>query len=193
MTNGVPAQAPPKLPKQIYGFFAGPIDQQAVQRVCSGLMAAINGGVEEIHMLFQSSGGIVGDGIFIYNIFQTAPVDIILYNAGTVASIGVLAYLGADKRRTTRNATFMIHRTSFSPVGATSDRLQAAANAAALDDQRTEQILHDSVTLSQEKWDVHKVADLWLSADEALNAKIATEIADFAPPMGSQLFYLGPV
>jgi ATP-dependent protease ClpP protease subunit len=52
--------------------------------------------------------------------------------------------------------------------------------------------LHSDVTLSPEKWDVHKVADLWLSADEAVKAGLATAIADFAPPIGTQLFYLGP-
>jgi ATP-dependent Clp protease, protease subunit len=76
----------------------------------------------------------------------------------------------------------MIHRTSFSPMGATADRLQAAANAALLDDQRTEKILHDCITSSEEQWKVHKVADLWLSAEEALKAGIVTDIADFAPP-----------
>jgi ATP-dependent protease ClpP protease subunit len=39
-------------------------------------------------------------------------------------------------------------------------------------------------------WDVHKVTDLWLSAEEAVKYGLATEIADFAPPKGEQLFYL---
>ena len=191
MTNGVAAPQP-QLPKDVYGFFVGNIDQQAVQRVANGLMLATNNGVERVHMLFQSSGGIIGDGICMYNIFRSVPVDVILYNVGTVASIGVLAYLGADQRKSTANATFMIHRTTFSPIGATADRLQAAANTALLDDQRTEKILHDCVNLPQDKWDVHKVADLWLSADDASKAGIVTDIAEFSPPLGSQLFYLGP-
>jgi ATP-dependent protease ClpP protease subunit len=72
------------------------------------------------------------------------------------------------------------------------DRLQAAANTAILDDQRIEAILHSHIALPQEKWEVHNVADLWLSADEALGAKLATEIDEFAPQKGEQLFYLGP-
>jgi ATP-dependent Clp protease, protease subunit len=181
-----------KAPKEVHGFFAGPIDQQAVQRVTNALTIATNNGVDEIHLLFQTTGGIVGDGICIYNVFRTSPVRISLYNAGSVTSIGVVAYLGAGKRKSSTRATFMIHRTYFSPVGATSDRLQAAANTAILDDQRIEAILHSHVTLPQEKWDIHNVADLWLSADEALEAKLATEIDEFTPPKGEQLFYLGP-
>jgi ATP-dependent Clp protease, protease subunit len=191
MSNGIPLQQSQPM-KNVYGFFAGMIDQQAVQRIANGITIATNNGVEQVHMMFQSAGGVVGDGICVYNIFRAAPIDIILYNVGTIASIGVLAYLGADERKASKNAAFMIHRTTFSPAAATSDRLQAAANAALLDDQRIEEILHSGVTLSPEKWDVHKVADLWLSADEAVKAGLATAIADFAPPIGTQLFYLGP-
>jgi ATP-dependent protease ClpP protease subunit len=181
------------VPKDVYGFFAGPIDQQAVQRFSNALTLAVNGGVERVHLLFQTAGGIVGDGVCLHNIFRSAPVEIHLYNAGSIASIGVIAYLGAKLRKASANSTFMVHRTYFSPVGATSDRLQSAANTAILDDQRIEGILHQHITLSQDKWDIHKVADLWLSADDGLRAGLVTEIADFCPPKGIQLFYLGPV
>lgn len=110
MINAVSAQQP-QTPKKAYGFFAGIIDQQAVQQVANRLTRAVNDGVEEIHMLFQTTGGIVGDGICLYNIFETAPLSIRLYNAGSIASIGVIAYLRADIRMSTKNATFMIHKT----------------------------------------------------------------------------------
>jgi ATP-dependent Clp protease protease subunit len=198
MTNGIPI--PPGFPQHpqppidVHGFFAGQIDMQAVQRIANAITLTSNNGVKRIHMLFQTAGGTVGDGICIYNMLRTAPVEVILYNAGTVASIGVIAYLGASKRKTSANATFMVHKTHFSPVGATADRLLSAADTALLDDQRIEAILHEHIKeLPDDKWDVHKGADLWLSADEALKAGLATEIGDFAPPKGVQLFYLGPI
>lgn len=188
MTNGLPSQ--PR--KEAYGFFVGPIDQQAAQRMANAINIATNNGIEQVHLLFQSAGGLIGDGVCIYNMIKNAPIDITLYNAGSVASIGVIAYLGGRVRKSTANAVFMIHKTSFSPVGATYDRLQAMADAAMLDDQRVEAILHHHVKLSPERWDVHKVADLWLSADEALQAGLVQEIGEFAPPKGQQMFYLGP-
>ena len=191
MTNGI-STLPQPITKKAYGFFTGAIDQQAVQRVSNGLTLATNNGVSEIHMLFQSTGEIVGDGICIYNIFQSIPLKIHLYNAGSVASIAVIAYLGADVRKSTSNATFMIHKTYFSPPQATAERLQSAANAALLDDGRIESILHQDVKLSDEKWEIHRFADLWLSADEALETGLVTEIGNFHPPLGDQLFYLGP-
>lgn len=152
MSNGIPTQQP-QIPKHVYGMFAGQIDQQAVQRFANALTIASNNGVEQIHMLFQTPGGTVGDGICLYNLFRSIPIDISLYNVGTIASVGVIAYLGAANRKTTANATFMIHKTYFSPIAATTDRLQAAANAALLDDTRIESILHEHVTLPKEDWD----------------------------------------
>jgi ATP-dependent Clp protease, protease subunit len=191
MTNGILPQAPQPL-KEVYGFVVGVIDQQAVQRIANAVTIATNSGVEWVHLLFQTSGGMVGDGICVYNIFRAAPMTIKLYNAGSIASVGVIAYLGASERNTSANATFMIHKTFFSPIGATSDRLQAAANAAILDDQRVESILHKHISLTEESWGTHKVADLWLSADEALKVGLATKIEEFSPPKGQTLFYLGP-
>jgi len=178
-------------PKQVHAIFVGVIDQIAVQRMGNALAVASQQGVQEVHLLFQTAGGMVGDGVCLYNLFRSLPMEIILYNVGTVASIGVIAYLGADQRKTSSGGTFMIHKTTFSPVGATIDRLQSAANAAAIDDQRIESVLHNSITLSEEKWALHKVADLWLSADDAIKAGLAESIADFSPPVGEQIYYVG--
>jgi ATP-dependent Clp protease protease subunit len=187
------SETTPHTPKIAFGLFAGLIDQQAVQRLANVLSISANNGMEHVHLLFQTTGGSIGDGICLYNMLRTAPVKFTLYNAGQIASIGVVAFLGAQGRKTSPHAAFMIHKTSFSPIAATSDRLQSAANAAMLDDKRVEAILHERVKLPTEKWDVHKVADLWLSADEAVTAGIADGIADFSPTKGEQMFYAGPV
>jgi ATP-dependent Clp protease protease subunit len=187
MTNGVA----PDTPKELYGMFAGPIDQAAAQRISNAMSLAINNGVEGIHLLFQSGGGNVGDGIYIFNLFRSLPISLTLYNAGSIASIAVIAYLGAAKRITTSNATFMVLRTYFSPVGATSEKLQSAANTAILDEKRIESILQSKLKLPEDKLKLRSVADLSLSADEAVAAGLATSIGDFMPPKGQLLFCIG--
>jgi ATP-dependent protease ClpP protease subunit len=183
----------PREPKKVHAIFAGLIDMSAVQRLSNAIGVASQNGVDEIHLLFQTTGGNVGDGICLYNIFRNVPSEIILYNVGSVASIGVVAFLGADQRKATANSAFMIHRTMYSPIASTVDRLQSAASAAALDDQRTESILHAHIKLPPEKWEIHKVSDLWLSATEALEAGLATSIGEFSPPIGQQVYYVGPI
>ena len=191
MTEATPAQG--ATPKQLNAMFAGVIDQQAVQRLANMLSLATQNGVAEIHLMFQTSGGTVGDGVCLYNMFRSSPIDITLYNVGTISSAGVIAYLGAAHRKVSSKATFMIHKTTFSPVAANVERLHSAANAAAIDDKRIEEILHSGLKLPKDQWDIHAIADLWLSADEAVKAGLANGIADFAPPKGEHLYYVGAI
>jgi ATP-dependent Clp protease protease subunit len=92
-------------------------------------------------LLFQSNGGLVGDGICLHNFFRALPIELTLYNVGSIASIAVTAYLGAKHRKASAYAAFMLHRTYASPQAATSDRLHAIAQSVSLDDERTEAIL----------------------------------------------------
>src|ERR1700737_2724923 len=93
-----------------YATFAGPIDQQSVQRFFTSIAAGSANKIEHIHILFQSFGGAVADGICLYNFFRALPIDLTLYNGGNVSSAATIAFLGAKGRKVTANATFMIHR-----------------------------------------------------------------------------------
>jgi ATP-dependent Clp protease protease subunit len=192
MTNGILSQPQPQAPKEVWGIFAGAIDQQIVQRMAGAVAVASNNSVERVHLVVQSSGGLIGDGVCLYNLFRALPFELVTYNIGSIQSVGVMAFLGAKQRKASPRATFMIHRSYASPLAATSDRLQALAQGLILDDERCEGILRDHVKLNEDQWAVHKVADLWLSAEEAKKAGLVTEIGDFAPPKGTQLFYVGP-
>lgn len=182
--------APAKPDNEIYGIFAGPIDQAAVARVANGAAVASSNGVTHCHLAFQSSGGTVPDGVALYNLLRAFPVPITLYNIGSIASAGVIAYLGAGIRVSSRLATFMIHRTTSPPQGMTSERLRATVRSVEIDDARTEEILR-GISLTKENRDVHQIADLWLSSAEAKEVGLVTEIAEFAPPKGTSLFFLG--
>jgi ATP-dependent Clp protease protease subunit len=73
-------------------------------RLLGNLNGATQGGVTELHLLIQSSGGMVGDGISLYNFFRSLPLDLHVYNTGTVASIAAIAFLGAKRRYTSANS-----------------------------------------------------------------------------------------
>jgi ATP-dependent protease ClpP protease subunit len=106
-TNPVPV---PSIPEVVYGMFCGGIEQATAQKIVNALAIAGNAKVKHIHLLFQSAGGYVGDGVFLYNLFRSIPIEITLYNVGQISSAGVIAYLGAKARKTAKTATFMIHR-----------------------------------------------------------------------------------
>jgi ATP-dependent Clp protease, protease subunit len=166
-TDGQPTGAIP--PTEVYGLFAGVIDQLAVQRFHNAMAIATTNAVQRVHLVFQCSGGLIGDGISLYNLFRVCPIDLTLYNVGSICSIGVIAFLGAKNRKISQYATFMIHRSYVSPAMATSDRLMAAADQIIMDDERIETILKLHTKIPADKWDMHKFSDVWISAKELTN------------------------
>jgi ATP-dependent Clp protease protease subunit len=182
------APSVPTAPEAVYAIFCGDIAQITAQKVVNGLTLAMGAKVKHVHLLFQTAGGYVGDGVFLYNLFRTVPVELTLYNAGQISSAGVIAYLGAKHRKTSRNATFMLHRSASSPQFATSTKLQHTANSLVLDDQRTEAIVRDHVHFPPKLWEQIEYHDIYVSGEEALEFGIADEIAEFAPPAGVQVF-----
>lgn len=178
----------PIATEHFYGLFAGNIDQQAVMRFHNAISLASRENAGHVHLLFQCSGGIVGDGISLYNLFRACPVDLTLYNVGSICSIGVIAFLGAKHRKTSKHGTFMIHKAYLNPMAATADRLAVYASQMELDDRRIESILRDNAKIKQDKWDLHKFADVWFSAQEAIDTEIADGFGEFAPPPGKPIF-----
>jgi ATP-dependent Clp protease, protease subunit len=170
-----------------YAVFAGPIDQAAVQRIFAGITTGTANKLESIHLLFQSYGGAVSDGVCLYNFFRSLPLDLTLYNVGNVSSAATIAFLGAKKRKTSAYATFMIHRAQSPAQAATAERLHAIAHSVIADDERIEAILRSGLTLSEDQWTVQKSADLWLTAKEAVTCGLA-EIGEFAPPAQTVIF-----
>ncbi len=188
-----PPPQPPPDPNQIaYGVFCGAIDQNSVYRILQSLtMATIpNHNIREAHILFQSTGGSVADGICLYNFLRAMTVDVTLYNVGSVQSIAAIAYLGAKKRKTSARATFMLHRTTVGAQFATAGGLKAITDSILLDDARTESILRDHVTMTDDQWAVLKYHDLFFSGEEAVQMGFAHEVGEFSPPSGRQIFFV---
>lgn len=127
-------------------------------------------------MLFQSLGGQVADGVCLYRYFQSLPIDLTIYNMGSVQSIAVVAYLGAKHRVVNESATFMLHRTSNAALGGMATAFQAAAKSLTIDDQRTEAILRERIRLTDSHWDEINKFALTLSAKESVELGIADTI-----------------
>lgn len=180
----------PVLPKELYAVFCGGIEQATVQKIVNGLTAAMAAKVEHVHALFQTAGGYVGDGVFLYNFFRTIPIELTLYNGGQISSIGVVAFLGAKRRKATADATFLLHRSTNSTQFATAASLQQTARSLILDDERTERIIREHVQFPPECWESLERHDLYFSGDEAMKYGIATEIGSFAPPPGVEVYNL---
>jgi ATP-dependent Clp protease protease subunit len=178
-----------QLPPEVYATLAGNVDTQMVQRVFTAFSTAINDGVQTVHLLIQSTGGFVGDGVGLYNYIRNLPVNVVAYNGGSVLSIAVIAYLGAKHRKASQTASFLIHKSqSTTQAGAGSGALQLAADNLAADDRLTEEILKQHIKMPDSKWELHGRSDLHITADEALEYGLVHELADFIVPNGAKLF-----
>ena len=103
------ASQPAVLPPEIYCAFSDGINQASIQRIFNTIGIAGNSNVRHVHILFQSSGGFIADGIALYNYFHGLPIELTLYNAGSVQSIATVAFLGAMHRKASAVSGFHVH------------------------------------------------------------------------------------
>ena len=174
-----------------HGYFTltGDINSDMVRRVFDALEKITANGIGTAHILLQSNGGYVSDGICLYNTLRNVPLNLIMYNGGAVASIAVTVFLAGQRRVASDTARFMIHKShATAPIGARPEALQIIADGLKADDRRTEAILRRHINLTTRMWEVHAHSDLHLSPQDALDTLLIERLADFAPPPGSQLF-----
>lgn len=179
-------------PKAAYLVFSAVIDQLAVQRFFALMAGATQEGYDEVHILMQSTGGNIPDGICLYNFFWSLPILIATYNCGSISSAGVTAYLGGHRRYVDPTGTFMIHRATAVFQGANSNAIQSRIPSLIMDDNRTEAILKDHVQLTPEQWAIHKTSDLWLDAKQAVTTALALEEKEFHVPPGEKVINVFP-
>lgn len=170
-------------------MFCGLIDQNSAQRIMHGVNVASQNN-QHMHILFQSTGGIIGDGVCLYNYFKACPTGLTLYNAGTVSSVGVVAFLGAEQRIVSQYGTFMFHANTAPALAMTSSHLKAAADSLNLDDSRIKAILESRIAFSEQQWSALRHHELWFSSGDAVKGGIATSLGEFAPPRGAPVYTL---
>jgi ATP-dependent Clp protease protease subunit len=178
----------PDLPETVYAVFCGLVNEFTAQKLTNSLSNAMVGKVKEVHLLFQSSGGTVGDGVFLYNFLRAIPIELTIYNCGQISSAGVTVFLGGKHRVTSKSGTFMIHSAANGAKAATSSSLEHIAKSLVLDDERTDMIFRNHVNFTPELWTSIKYHDVYLSGEEAIQMGLADSIGEFAPPVGSIVY-----
>jgi ATP-dependent Clp protease, protease subunit len=178
---------PPPALQDIFIILVGEVNHQMCVRVFSAFVELAKR-AKTIHLLVQSYGGSIGDGIALYNFIRYLPVEVITYNGGIVASIAVPIYMAGRRRKSSENATFVIHKAHHVATSGTAEDFQAITDGLRLEDTRVEKILKDCLTLSEEQWKIHERGNLTLTAQAALGTGLIHEIGDFKPTSPEQLF-----
>ncbi|HZV64080.1 MAG TPA: ATP-dependent Clp protease proteolytic subunit [Telluria sp.] len=177
-----------KHEKDAYYTLSGDVNSDMVHRVFEAVSHMTEEGVDTAHVLMQSNGGYVSDGLCLYNFLANAPVKFVMYNGGAVASIAVILFLSGQRRYASETARFMVHKShATASPGARPDALNIIVEGLRADDARTEAILRKHVELTPEQWAIHQYSDLHLNSRDAKVAGMVDDIVDFAPPKGIHL------
>ena len=171
-----------------YYTLSGDVNSDMVNRVFAATAKMTQQGVTTAHLLIQSHGGYVSDGICLYNYLRKAGPQFITYNCGAVASIAVIVFLAGARRIASDTARFMIHKAHSSPPsGSRSENLRIIADGLIADDLRTEAIMKKHLSLSSAMLKVYAQSDVHITAADALKTKLIHEIGDFSAPAGSKV------
>jgi ATP-dependent Clp protease protease subunit len=177
-----------KQHKEAWFTLSGDVNSDMVHRVFEAVAGMTEDGIETAHVLVQSNGGYVSDGLCLHNFLANAPVEFVMYNGGAVASIAVILFLAGTRRYASETARFMIHKShATASPGSRPDALNIIVEGLRADDARTESILRKHIELTPEQWGIHQYGDLHLTGRDAATAGLVDEVRDFAPPKGAPL------
>lgn len=177
-----------KQEKEGWFTLSGDVNSDMVHRVFDAVAGMTEDGLDTAHILLQSNGGYVSDGLCLYNFLSSNPITFHMYNGGAVASIAVILYLSGTRRYASETARFMVHKSHATAApGSRPDALNIIVEGLRADDARTESILRKHVDLTPEQWAIHQYSDLHLNSRDAKTAGMIHDIRDFAAPKGAIL------
>jgi len=177
--------------KIAYLGYCGPIDSVAVSRLCGALNTSVNENYDGVYLTLNSPGGYMGDGIYLYNHIRALPIPVTIHNTGSVSSIATTIFVAGAERLCAPNAIFMMHPVSFNGGGTLATKaLQASLEAALHDEKRTEAILRERTKIPDNLLALRLSEDIYLTATQALEYSIVSEIRHFSLPAGNPLFQI---
>ena len=181
------------MPGPIYISFSAEINQTTTEGLLSVCAQKVNEKVEEINLLFSTAGGAVINGINLYNVLRAMPFKLIVYNVGSVNSIGNVVFLAGDERYASPTSSFMFHGVGFDITQTT--RLEEKLLRERLDAIASDQSLIASIIAERTNIDAQEVSSLFLEAStkDATFAKekgIVDDIRDVQIPKGATVLQL---
>lgn len=125
--------------------FTGPINIPSAEAFRNMMLNAIRQNADSIEILLSSEGGDLNSGFTMYNYIRSCPVPTSVVNMGSVESIAMLPFLGAEKRSAVSNARFLIHNFTWTFHNAPIDinRIAEHSESLSADVERYVGIFHE--------------------------------------------------
>lgn len=133
-------------------------------------------GADVLNVHIDSYGGAVSEGWAIYNVLKDFPGTVNTYADGFVASAAVYPFLAGAQRVANPMSAFFLHQVWMSAAGNADELRKAADDAEKFNEIGLEAF--GALGIDKDKILELEKAETWLSASEALELGIATEIQD---------------
>jgi ATP-dependent Clp protease, protease subunit len=188
----VPTDLTPPPPDISYGTFSEEINENAASRFIHWLDLIGNDRPRHngVHLLFNSSGGMIVDAINMHNYVKGYPADIpiTMFNSGGVQSAAVLVFLSAAHRVVCPYAKFLLHPAVWNAgSGLNTEQHRIVSRSLAKNDKDIDDILKTRINMPAAKWKQARRHQLEISAQEAVAFGLADEIGDWSVPQGKSI------
>lgn len=133
-------------------------------------------GVQEVNVHIDSYGGDVSAGWAIYNLLKDWPGTVNSFADGFVASAAVYPFLAGRKRAASPVSAFFLHQAWIVAAGNADELRKQADDLEKINDIGLEAFA--AAGIDREKVKELEQAETWLTAAEALELGLATEVLD---------------
>lgn len=176
-----------------YVSFSAEIVPKTTESLIAVCGEQANKGVETVYLMFSTPGGLVMNGLNLYNVLRAFPFKLITHNVGNVDSIGNAVFLAGTERYACPHSTFMFHGVGFDMQAG--QRLEEKLVREKLDGIMKDQKRIGSIFGQHTNLDARKVGKLFREArtkdaDFALDVGIVHDIREVNIPAGSPIISL---
>jgi ATP-dependent Clp protease, protease subunit len=180
-------------PQTVYVSFSAEINAHTTESLIAVMANCANQGVKEVYVMLSTPGGVVMNGLNLYNVLRAMPFKIITHNVGNVDSIGNAVFLAGVDRYACPHSTFMFHGVGLNAQPNTrleEKSTREALNGILADQKRIGSIIRERTKLSEP--DIEALFREAQTKDAAFAAGcgIVHDIRDFQIPPGSTVVSL---
>jgi ATP-dependent protease ClpP protease subunit len=179
--------------ERVFVQFAAEVNPVTTQVLLGTLSKLVNDQVAKVTLMLSTPGGVVMNGLTVYNFLMSAPFELTTHNMGNVDSIGNAIYLAGKHRHACEHSTFMFHGVGFNTQPG--QRFDERALREAQDGLLSDQSRIGSIISERTNLDDNAVGKLFLeartkSANDAKAVGIVHKICNVDIPAGGPLVSL---
>jgi ATP-dependent Clp protease, protease subunit len=177
----------------IYVSFSAEINAHTTESLIAAMANCANARPAKVILLLSTPGGVVMNGMNLYNVLRAMPFTLVTHNVGNVDSIGNAVFLAGEERYACPHSTFMFHGVAAGIQAG--GQLEAKQLRERLSSIRADELRIGSIIEQHTNLTHREVTALFREArtkdtTQAVSAGIVHQIEDVKIPPGSPIISL---